>query len=238
MKTWNPRPGFRPVDRRSSLALDPVGGYRLGTPRPTHSALVRIPGPVPRITTRFLSWRPRLGRCDRPENRPQALGNIESAPGNVRSSSRGVRRTTRAMQRNPGAGALPDRHAAEARRETRAFGRLTGLAMLAWALGDPGPNAGLGVAIARKIGRKVLKTWNPRPGIFGPSSRGDRRATPRSRGTQDPRRPAGSLRPLRFPRGPSCGSPSCECRTPAPFRRGARRDNPDADQGSWSQEAP
>ena len=179
--------GFENMESAPGISTDrsrKLSGPRPGRPGspPCAKADPFGPGPSPRTCPadhdEVLVEAPRPVRCDRPENRPQALGNIESAPGNVGSSSRGVRRTTRAMQRNPGAGALPDRHAAEARRETRAFGRLTGLAMLAWALGGPGPNAGLGVAIARKIGRKVLKTWNPRPGIFGPSSRGDGRATP------------------------------------------------------------
>ena len=54
------------------------------------------------------------------------------------------------------------------------------------------PQSGSGVAIARKIGRKLLETLNPRPGMFGPSSRAVRRTT---RAMQ--RNPGADARPYR-----------------------------------------
>ena len=250
LKTLNPRPGFRRIDRRSSLALAPVGGDRLGSNAGSGVAIARK---TRRKALETLNPRPGFRRVGRKSSRALASVGGDRLGSNAGSGVAIARKTRRkALETlNPRPG-------------FRRVGRKSSRALASVGGDRLGSNAGLGVAIARKIGRKVLETLNPRPGfrrvdrrsspvlapVGGdrpvtrrpgarcPSSRGDRGTTRRSGGTEGARRPAGSLRLRPVPRGPSGDSPSCECRTPAPFRRGACRDNPDADQGSWSQEAP
>ena len=160
LKTWNPRPGFRRVDRRSLQAVAPVGD-RPVRPRPGARAVTalaltgpgadaRVAGPIARKIGRkaLKTWNPRPGfrRVDR--RSLQAVAPVGDRPVTPR----------------PGA-----------------------VGMTARALTSPGANARTAGPIARKIGRKALKTWNPRPGFRRVDRRslqavapvGDRPVTPR-----------------------------------------------------------
>ncbi len=114
-----------------------------------------------------------LGRCDRPENPAQGLGNIESAPGNLRS----VR-----ARRSKGVDVLPDRHAAKARRKAGVFRRPSASRDTRVRADGSWPRCQLGRRQRPENPAQAFENIGSAPEDFGLSSRAVRRTTRRSGG--------------------------------------------------------